>query len=290
VTESVAEIRPMLLGDAEACERVWHESWTTLRRNLHLPEVSVTATMIDRMQARIRHLVRTDPAASYVAEESGQVVGVAQALVRDRVWVLSLFGVSPRTQARGIGRRLLDAVLDASDVRRGMILCSHDPRAMRLYTLGGFELHPSVVAVGHVEPDRLPPVPVSAGEAGDLTLVDEVDRQTRGASRRPDVEHLLAGGAQLLTHDDHRGYVVVGDNGPLLLAAGDEATASDLLVAALATAPSDDEAQVRWLTAHQQWAIETCLRAGLRLHPTGPVMLRGLPHLPGSYLASGAFG
>lgn len=81
----------------------------------------------------------------------------------------------------------------------------------------------------------------------------------------------------------------MGDDGPLMLAAEDEATASDLLVAALHRIGSRD-AEVRWLTAHQQWAIEVSLRAGLRLHPAGPVMLRRLPHLPAPYLPSGAFG
>lgn len=287
----VVSIRPMELADVEACERLWHESWTALRRDFHLPVPDVTPERVERMQARIRHLLRTDPAGGYVAEEGGRVVGLAQALVREGLWVLSLFAVSVSVQGRGVGRRLLDAALGHDRERPGLILCSRDPRAMRLYTLAGFRLHPAVFAGGEVDPGRLPAVPVTAvdGHADALRVVDDLDRRARGASRRPDVEHLVAEGAVLLTHDHRRGYVVAGASGPLLLAAEDDATAADLLVAAL-TRPGGDEVGVAWLTARHQWAIDTALRAGLGLHPSGPVMLRGLPDLGGPYLPSGAFG
>lgn len=283
-------IRPMQLADVEACERVWHHAWNASRRSLHLPGVDVDRVRVDRMVTRLRHLLGTDPGGSYVAEEEGQVVGLAQSLIRGRVWVLSLFGVTPEAQGQGAGRRLLAAAVGYGPDLPGMILSSQDPRAMRLYALAGFDAHPTVVAIGEVRPDLLPPTPVSPGGDDALDLVDELDRQARRGSRRPDVEHLLATGAGLLAHDDGRGYAVVGDDGPLMLTAEDEAAARDLLVAVLRQVGPGRGVEVRWLTARQQWAIRTGLRAGLRLHPAGPVMLRGLPHLPAPFLASGAFG
>lgn len=309
------DIRPIEPADVEACERLWHDSWTAFRRSVGLPTPELTPPRVQRMQARIRHLLHTDPDGGYVAEEGGRVVGMAQSLVREGLWILSLFAVSVAVQGRGVGRRLLDAALRSGQGRPGIILCSRDPRAMRLYTLAGFDLHPAIVAAGPagpagpagaIGPERLPrpgapvslPVSVAVAASGAespapaqaLDLVDDLDRQTRGASRRPDVEHVLAGGGELLTHEERRGYVVVGPDGPLMLAADGDVTAADLLGAALARAGERRaDVQVGWLTATQQWAIETCLHAGLQLHPAGPVMLRGLPHLPAPYLPSGAF-
>lgn len=307
-----AEIRPMAPGEVAACEQVWHEAQAHLRRSMHLPELEVTPARVARMRARIDHLRGTDPDGSYVAEQGGRVVGVAQALVREGLWVLSLFGVAVGAQGSGLGRRLLDAALGCGDGMPGLIFCSHDPRAMRLYTLAGFTLHPAVAAFGEVAASAVDPVPVTPVTShpphldAALDLVDEADRATRGASRRPDLEHLLVSAAppELLTHDERRGYVVADRTGPLALAAEDEGTATDLLLAALAWAASrardGADAGVReagepwvgvpWLTARQPWAVEACLRAGLRLHPAGPVMVRGLPGLPIPYLPSGAYG
>jgi GNAT superfamily N-acetyltransferase len=53
------------------------------------------------------HLLRRDGARSFVAEESGQVVGFTAAWVREDVWFLSALFVLPERQGRGIGKRLL---------------------------------------------------------------------------------------------------------------------------------------------------------------------------------------
>lgn len=277
-------------SDVAAAERVWHEAWNDLRRRFDLPEVEVTTAVAGRMRARVGHLAETDPAGSYVADDDGEVVGVAQALVREELWVLSLFGVSVRAQSQGIGRRLLDAALSYGSGLPGMILCSRDPRAMRRYVQAGFALHPAVTAWGRVRRDELSGFDaVRAGGARELELAAEVDRRVRGASHGPDFASLLDEGGAFMWHDDG-GYVVVREGRPLVLAADSEATASELLGAALASAPDHSEVEVQWLTADQQWAIETSLRAGLELHAVGPVMLRGRTEVPYPYLPNGAFG
>ncbi|TML65584.1 MAG: GNAT family N-acetyltransferase [Actinobacteria bacterium] len=281
----------MVDGDVDACELVWDDAITDVRTRFGLPVIERTPELVERMRSRVRHLLATDPDGSFVATRDGDVVGVAQALVRDDVWVLSLLGVAPPVQAQGIGRRLLEAALSYAGGRRGMILSSRDPKAMRRYALAGFDLHPAVTAWGRVVHDRLPATPgVREGSAGDLDLVAEVDRHVRGAARGLDIAHLLEEAGRLLVVDGV-GYVVVRDEGrPVLLAARDDGAATALLFAALAGAPRDRETEVGWITADQQWAIRASLVAGLELHPVGPVMLRGFARPPAPYLPSGAFG
>src|SRR3712207_3542342 len=55
---------------------------------------------------RIRHLAGTDPGGAWLAEDDGQVVGAALALLREGLWGLSLLVVRPAVQSRGTGRAL----------------------------------------------------------------------------------------------------------------------------------------------------------------------------------------
>src|SRR3954468_21731654 len=99
-----------------------------------------------RQHDRIGHVLDTDPGGSWVAERDGAVVGVAQALVREGLWGLSLYAVAPALQGRGVGRRLLDATLahGAGAIRGRVILSTEHPAAMHRYARTGLALHPCV--------------------------------------------------------------------------------------------------------------------------------------------------
>jgi GNAT superfamily N-acetyltransferase len=284
----------MTKEDVPAAEQAWDAAYTTLRATHHLPLEPRTAESVQRTEARIAHLLGTDPAGSWVAIDGsdGHVVGVSQALVRQDVWVLSLLGVSPRCQDRGTGRALLHAALAYGEKAPfGLILCSRDPRAARRYSRAGFDLHPSVTAWGRVDRRRLPrsTAAVREGTAADAGFAADLARRLRGGYHGPDLEHLLAEGCRWLVLPGH-GYVIASGAKPVVLAAVDETSATDLLFAVLAASAADEIVELNWITAGQQWAVRAALTAGLELHPVGPVMTRGLVAPPGPYLPSGAFG
>jgi GNAT superfamily N-acetyltransferase len=286
--------RPMTKEDVPAAEQAWDAAYTTLRATHHLPLEARTAASVQRTEARIAHLLGTDPAGSWVAVDGsdGHVVGVSQALVRHDVWVLSLLGVSPRCQDQGTGRALLDAALAYGEQAPfGLILCSRDPRAARRYSRAGFDLHPSVTAWGRVDRRRLPrsTAAVREGTAADASFAADLAHRLRGGYHGPDLEHLLAEGCRWLVLPGH-GYVIASGAKPVVLAAVDETSATELLFAVLAASAADEIIELNWITAGQQWAIRAALAAGLELHPVGPVMTRGLVGPPGPYLPSGAFG
>jgi hypothetical protein len=87
-----------------------------------------------------------------------------------------------------------------------------------------------------------------------------------------------------------RGYALVRPNGVAIVAALDEDTATQLLVAGLAATPEGATVDVNWMTGAQQWAIRTCTDLGLELHPAGAVMVRGSPGPLAPYIPNGAFG
>ena len=291
---AVPATRAMTKEDLPAAAEAWDDAYTTLRRSHHLPVEPRTPDRAQRTASRSAHLLTTDPAGSFVATDGNdrRVIGLSQAFVREGVWVLSLLGVSPRWQDQGTGRALLDAALAyGHGAHYGLILCSRDPRAARRYARAGFDLHPAVTAWGRVDRRRIPSsvAPIRIGEEADKCFAAELDRHLRSGPHGPDLERLLTEGCRLLVLPD-RGYAIARGGKPVVVAAVDEASATELLLAVFTAAHPDEVVEVNWITSAQQWAIDASLQAGLELHPAGPVMTRGFDAPPAPYLPSGAFG
>jgi GNAT superfamily N-acetyltransferase len=288
----MTKIRPMVNDDVAVCEEIWFEAFTTMRTRFagEPPEAHDPQTA-ERTRARLAHLLATDPDGCWVAEDDeGNAVALTQSFVREDLWVLSLLGVSPRSQEKGTGKTLLDAALTyGADVPAGMIQSSPDPRAMRRYSQAGFDLNPSVAARGRVDPRRLATAgDVREGSQADLEFVAGLDRRLRRGAHGPDLEMLLAQGSQLWILEG-RGYALTRGAAPLCMGAADDEAAAQLLRACLRSAGPDEHVNINWITASQQWAMRVALAAGLALQPFGPVMTRGMTGPPTPYLPSGAF-
>jgi GNAT superfamily N-acetyltransferase len=266
-------------------------AWSALREQIP-PDFAIEGQERERRaRLRIAHLLCTDPEGAWVAEDDGEIIGVALALVREGVWGLSLFGVRPGRQGQGVGRRLLEAALRYADGCRGaIILSTPDPRAMRRYALAGFELRPCVAFAGIVDRDAIPAGlrsrPGSA--AADRDLCDAISRHVRGAAHGPDLEAFEGVGCSLLVHDDG-GWAAVRDGSPALVAARDKAIATDLLWSALATAKPGESVHVDFVATGHDWAVQACLAARLAISPDGPLFVRGDVGPFAPYIPSGAY-
>jgi GNAT superfamily N-acetyltransferase len=284
------QIRPLTPDDVTATDRM---AWTALQTQIPAEFVRPAEEELraERGRYRIAHLQRTDPGGAWVAEDGGEIVGVALALVREGVWGLSLFGVHPDHQSRGIGRGLLDATLRYAEGCRGaIILSTTDPRAMRRYALAGFDTLPCVTFAGPVDRSAIPAGlrtrPGSA--AADRDLCDAISRHVRGAAHGPDLEAMERVGCSLLVHDDG-GWAAVRDGSLALLAARDDAIAADLLWSALAASKPGESVHVDFVRAGHDWAVQACLAARLAMGPEGPVFVRGDVGPFAPYLPSGAY-
>ena len=273
-------------GDAEAVDDLTHTMWGGETAE---PPQATRA----RGLARIRHLVATDPGGAWVAEAGSALAGAALAIVRDGIWGLSLLIVAPDQQRRRAGARLLEASMGyAAGTRGGLIVSSEHPGAMRSYARAGFTLHPSVSAGGVVARERIPGDVARVVDAGldGVATADAIGRAVRGAGHGRDLHVPLEHGARLLLLDD-RAFAVtaVGDTKVYMLGARDEQAARTVLWAALACAAPGATVHVDVLTARQQWAVETCLDAGLAFSPAGPLFVRGTLGPLAPYLPSGAY-
>ena len=281
-------IRPLTPDDVPAADAT---AWAALHEQIPDALHHSDEERARRGRLRIAHLQRTDPGGAWVADDDGEIVGVALALLREGLWGFSLFGVRPDHQSRGIGRRLLEAALAyGEDSRGGVILSTTDPRAMRRYALAGFELRPSVTFAGIVDRSAIPAGLRSrpASAAVDRELCDAVSRHVRGAAHGPDLEALEAMGCSLLVHDGG-GWAAVRDGSPALVAARGDAIATDLLWSTLAAGGPGETVHVDFVTAGHDWAVQACLAARLALSPDGPVFVRGDVGPFAPYIPSGAY-
>jgi GNAT superfamily N-acetyltransferase len=82
----------------------------------------------------------SDPDGYFCAIEDGRINGMVSALVRGRVWYLSMLFVLPGDQGRGVGRALLEQALAYGEARGVEVRCvwsSLDPRAQARYVMAG---------------------------------------------------------------------------------------------------------------------------------------------------------
>jgi len=245
-----------------------------------------------RWRERIAYPFTTDPDGAFVAELDGRVIGVAEAIVRERLWVLSMFAVQPGIQSGGAGRALIERVIGygRDDTDAGLIVSSNDPRALRLYASAGFALQPTLRADGEVDRRALPRARSEIrehGDADDLESLAVLARGIRGAPYTGELRFALGRGARLLRLRD-RGFAVAGEDGSLwLLVASDEEAATALLWHALAMA--EGATGVRWITGAQQWAIDALVQARLQLTAHGALCVRGTPGTLQPFLPSAPF-
>jgi GNAT superfamily N-acetyltransferase len=286
-------IRPMRPEDVPAAERLsaegFHELDTRMNRRSWPEPVIRPSARAANWVTRTQHLLRTDPGGAWVAEDETGMLGVVTSFTRELMWCLTTYTVRPDLQGRGIGKPLLDVALHhGRGCLRGMLSSSSDPKAARRYRLAGFTLHPQMFLNGTVDRSAIPLVEkVREGTAGDVELMDSLDRRTRGAAHGPDHELLLSM-FRLLVSDSSTGsgYAYCEPSGSLaLLAASNRRTAARLLWAVLADAPG--EVLVPHVTAANHWAVDVGMAARLELHQDGYLGLRGMKP-PAPYVHHGA--
>lgn len=264
-------IRPLTSDDVEAAAAV-------MAAALPLAAEHDDGHRVAWMQRRSRHLLRTDPAGCWAAEDGGELVGAALALVRDGIWGLSMMAVRPDRHARGTGGRLLEATLayEGDGVRGAIIAASEDPRATRMYARAGFDLRPCVSAAGIVDRGGIP-AGLRSAPSEDFEHAVAFSRPVRGGAYDPEDLAMVAGrpGYAMLVLDGGGVAIHGPDGSPALLCATDDAAAADLLLSCFASGPRGASAHVDFVTAGQDWAIRAALDCRLALSADGPLFTRG---------------
>lgn len=281
-------VRPMTVDDIDAVAEVVRVAaiWEYEQAGAEPPPPH-TPEQRERARAGTRRFIELDGPGAWVAEQGGEIVGMAEAVRRGDFWGLAMLFVHPDSHSQGIGRRLIDKTLEyAEGSRVRMIMTSEDPKALRRYSAAGLSIHPAVQADGGIDRSTIPAnLPGREGSSNDLDLVADVDKGL-GRNRTDDVAFVVGNGASIDVVDDgpRRGFCVYRDGKVVMLGATDDDTASALLWRALAT--SGEKTELYCLTAGQDWAVRVALSARLSVKPGGPLFVSGMQP-PGPWIPSG---
>lgn len=289
-------VRPMRPDDVPAVERLTADGFYDLDLRTQPPNLPAptrrSEARAESWRHRMEHILRHDAGGCWVAEDGSGLIGVSVGMKRDLTWILATFVVRPGLQGRGVGKQLFDASVAYGDgCLRGMLAGSADPKAARRYRLAGFTMHPAMFFLGTVDRALLPVVErVRDGSAGDVDLMNSVDRQVRDSAHGVDHE-LLTMMYRLVVVDRTTGsgyaYVEPG-GGCYLLAATNRRTAADLLWETLAASSPDERCAISHITPVNEWAVDVGMAARMDLGSSGYLALRGMkPPMP--YLPSGHF-
>jgi len=241
----------------------------------------------------------SDPDGYFCAVDEGRIRGMVSALVRGRVWYLSMFFVLPGDQGHGLGRALLERALAYGETRGAEIRCTWatlDPRAQARYVMAGmaprwpiYRLDGDAPAVARLMA-RSGLDPWERGQPCNPGTAEELTAEVFGDRRADDLAHLRAdGGAaagierggKLAAFAYRRGERI----GP---AAGRDETTLLRAVAAAAAAGADGGGNVTVrVPGSCSFLLEAMVCCGFRLGDPTLFMASRLFGRPDLYLPSG---
>jgi GNAT superfamily N-acetyltransferase len=293
--------------ELEACAEVWRDGINDYTRRLNQPDVPPETASLLRLYA---HLQATDPerfvVATMPANETGahsaaapdgaeRIVAFAAALMRERLWFLSMLFVLPELQGAGVGRALLARVAprDGEASFRATSTDSAQPVSNALYAADG--MVPRIPLLNLIglpqEPDAFGSLPSGVTPVAFSELVDAPggDGHRRLAEAVDGLDRELLGVAhpadhRFLRQENRTGWLYHGPDGTVVgygyateagrigpIAVLDEALLAPVL-GHLSGAVTPRGAFALWLPGTADRAVVPALRAGFRLDQF-PVLL-----------------
>ncbi|MBW2062358.1 MAG: GNAT family N-acetyltransferase [Deltaproteobacteria bacterium] len=142
----LVKIRPETRQDIEPCGRILFEAFKDVFERHHFPPpFSSTEKACQSLEFYFRH-----PSwCGLVAEVDGQVVGSCFVDERDLIRGIGPVSIDPRFQKSGVGRRLMEAMLERCSGAAGMRLTqdAFNTASISLYTSLGFKVREPIVGL-----------------------------------------------------------------------------------------------------------------------------------------------
>lgn len=278
-------IRPARQGDAAECGRIIFEAFQVLADQHGFPR---DFPSVDAAEGVASMLMATPGFQDVLAEEDHRIVGVNFVDLRSRIAGVGPVAVDPRTQNRGIGRALMQAVMDIAIKRNAegirLVQAAYHNRSLCLYTRLGFQARePLSVMQGSSLNLRFPDYDVRRATKADISACNELCREVHGFDR--DTELTSAIGQSAATVVEHSGGITgyattVGFFGHAVAESNQDLQA---LIGAATTFPGPGFL----LPTRNHEVLKWCLDNGLRLVMQMTLMTTGTYNEPtGTYLPS----
>jgi GNAT superfamily N-acetyltransferase len=280
------EYRPVRTDEIGACAQIWRVSINDYIVRLGQSEVQDETAPLERLYA---HLQSTDPDRFLVAVDADdRVLAFGSAVMRERMWFLSMLFVLPEAQGAGIGRELLRRVgpPPGTDVVRATATDSLQPISNALYASEGIvprvplfnvvgtparaeAFGPLPAGIRPVPFEDLVGAPGGDGHAELAGIVDALDRDLLGVAHPLDHRWIRTEGGRrgfLFRGPDGApiGYGYAGESGRVGPIAVRDADLMAPVIGWLLATVRARGAYAMWLPGSADRSIVGALRAGLR--------------------------
>ena len=190
--------------DAPELGRICYEAFTTISSKHGFPQ---DFPSVEVATGFIQFLLGHPEFYSVVAERDGRILGSNFLDERSPIAGVGPITVDPSAQDRGVGRRLMQGVLDRA-AERGyagtrLVQAGYHTRSLSLYVSLGFQVRePLANMQGDVPQVTIPGRSVRAAQETDLEACNRVCLRVHGHHRSGDVRDAIgAGTATVVEHD-----------------------------------------------------------------------------------------
>jgi GNAT superfamily N-acetyltransferase len=288
VAEAKVTIRRARPKDAQACGKICYGAFSTINAAHGFPCDFPSAEATTGVLAMI---FSTPGFYGVVAESGGRIVGSNGLDERAIIAGIGPITVDPAAQNLGVGRKLMDAVMDRAKERGAagmrLVQAAFHNRSLSLYTNLGFDVRePLSCMQGRPQKRSVSGCKVRPSQPADIEACNTLARQVHGFDRGADLAQTIEQGTAKVVERDGRitgyasdlaffGHATAESNLDLqaLIASAESFGGPGILV------PSRNSALFRW-----------CLGNGLRVTQPMTLMSAGLYNEPaGAWLPSVVF-
>jgi L-amino acid N-acyltransferase YncA len=278
-------IRRAKVEDAPACGQICYDAFYKISTDHNFPP-DVPAPEVG--MGLLTQLFSHPGFYCVVAETDGRIVGSNCLDERDAIAGIGPITIDPKTQNRGVGRKLMDAVLDRARERNfagvRLVQAAFHNRSLSLYTTLGFDVREPLSTIqGPVIKKKYEGYTVRSAQASDVEACNRVALRVHGHHRGGELADAVQQGTATVVERQCRitgyasslaffGHAVAETNPDLqaIIAAADSFGGPGILV------PSRNSELFRW-----------CLGNGLRVVQPMTLMSLGLYNEPkGAFLPS----
>jgi len=200
------ELRPVQMGDIQACGRVMYEAFTQIAQRHNFPPDFPNPAVAEGLLLDMLNAPAFD---AFVAEEEGRILGSIFVSRRSRVGGISVLTIDPKVQNRGVGRHLLlhgmEFLVEQGHTRQQIIQVSYHNRSLCLYAKSGFiasELLSNMT--GKPIKANIPSHTVRRASDGDAHACNVLCRKVHGFDREHEVAHAIARGTATVVESNGR--------------------------------------------------------------------------------------
>jgi predicted N-acetyltransferase YhbS len=278
-------VRTARQGDAPECGRVTFQAFQALADQHGFPR---DFPSVEAATSVVSMLMATPGFDDFVAEEHHRIVGVNFVDLRSRIAGVGPIAVDPKAQNRGIGRTLMQAVIDDATKQNvegiRLVQAAYHNRSLCLYTRMGFQARePLSVMQGPALNLRVPECHVRRAVKSDFEACNDICNIVHGFDRAVELKSAID--QNIATVAEHQGRIT------------GYATTVGFVAHAVAQSNRDLQALIGFASTfpgpgflvptRNHEVLKWCLDNGLRLVMQMTLMSTGLYTEPtGAYLPS----